>query len=628
MWNYNYILTSLLVLLVLLCHYLAMPRANIRINRTFIQLVNVQLGTLLFDLFSSRVDEDFAFIPAYWLYILNMAFFVFYLARAFWFYRITCDILHIRPEKEPRKGLLVASVFGVSELIALSSFFTGAVFRIGEMGYERGPAYSVLYVCWYFYLALSFVLIFRYRSRLSGYELFSVLGYNLILVIGNIVRVLLPRYLIMDTFCTLSILVIYLAFENPDLYLANRRIAFNMVALREEVTDLFAKKRPFHILAFVVQDYVETRGIYGGTQMDRGVDMIAQYLTLEFPSCRIFYLRNGCFAMLGPQRMPWDLIHEKVNARFQEPWIAGDAELYLSASYAQVGSDSGMESADKTINNLVRALNRASQSAGGMINLDTTRELDREAEIKRALEQALDQGKLEVFLQPLIDSRSRTLVGAEALSRIRGTDGRMIPPSLFVPVAEQSGKINSLGEQVFEQVCHFIRDNDLNALGLSWINVNLSPVQCMKKDLSDCFLSILTESGVSPDLIRLEITEQAVADIPLLETHIETLRQNGFRFSLDDYGSGYSNLSRVKHYPFINIKLDMEVVWDYFHDQDQLLPSIVQAFKQMGYSVTAEGIESEEMAESLSAIGCDYLQGFYFSKPLPLGEFVSKYSRA
>ncbi|MBE7008944.1 MAG: EAL domain-containing protein [Ruminococcaceae bacterium] len=627
MWNYSYELPGFVVLIVLLCHYAAMPRANIRINRTFLTLLNLQLATLLFDVFASRADEAFEIIPAFWLYLLNTGFFVFYLARAFCFFVLTCDILRIKPSVKPHRTALFASVFVISELVALSSFFTGAVFRISEAGYERGPLYPILYVCWGFYLLCSFALIFRRAKVLSRYEFFSALVYNLLLLAGNVVRFLFPRLLIMNTFCMPAILSIYLSFENPDLYLSNRRIAFNMSALREELVDLFEHKRPFRILAFVTQDYIDTRSIYGGAQTDRGVDMIARYLTVNFPFCRVFYLRNGCFALLGPRSMFWEEVREAIVERFQNSWEADDAELYLSVAFVQVGPDAGIDDADKVVNNLVSALGRASQAVDSTINLDTVRELDKESEVKRALEQALEQDQLEIYLQPLFDSKTREPVGAEVLARIRDADGRIVSPNLFIPIAERNGKINQLGEQVLEKACRFIRDNDLAAMGLSWLNVNLSPIQCMKRDLSERFLAILERNGVAPELIRLEITEQAVVDIPLLEKHIETLHKNGFHFALDDYGSGFSNLSRVKHYPFVSIKLDTEVVWDYFHEQDQLLPGIVQAFKQMGYNVTAEGIETEEMAASMAAIGCDYLQGFLFSKPLPIPEFVEKYCR-
>jgi EAL domain-containing protein (putative c-di-GMP-specific phosphodiesterase class I) len=106
------------------------------------------------------------------------------------------------------------------------------------------------------------------------------------------------------------------------------------------------------------------------------------------------------------------------------------------------------------------------------------------------------------------------------------------------------------------------------------------------------------------------------------EKQIESLRHFGFQLSLDDYGSGFSNLHQVKKIAFSNIKLDMKIVWDYIHSRDTLLPSLVQAFRQLGFSITAEGIETQEMAKAMEEIGCDYLQGYVFSKPLPTDEFL------
>ena len=104
------------------------------------------------------------------------------------------------------------------------------------------------------------------------------------------------------------------------------------------------------------------------------------------------------------------------------------------------------------------------------------------------------------------------------------------------------------------------------------------------------------------------------------------MKESGFRFVLDDDGRGYSNVARMKKCPFINVKLDMEFVWDYFKEKDQILPTLVQTIKQMGFTVTAEGIENQELADTMRDIGCDYLQGFCFSKPLSASEFATKYT--
>nr|WP_246428852.1 EAL domain-containing protein [Treponema rectale] len=257
---------------------------------------------------------------------------------------------------------------------------------------------------------------------------------------------------------------------------------------------------------------------------------------------------------------------------------------------------------------------------------ETIKSIEGKKEVKRAVERAVENDAVELFLQPLVDVNTHKLVGAEALARIRNSKGELIPPAEFIPIAERNGRINILGEQMFEKACRFIRDNDMQAMGLSWINVNLSPIQFFRMDLNERFTSILKKFKIPARMVHLEITEESMIDYALLLKQILAMKKSGFQFVLDDYGSGYSNVTRLKRCPFVNVKLDMELVWDYFREQDKILPTLVQTFKQMNFTVTAEGIENEDMAEAMKKIGCDYLQGFYFAKPLPADEFLIKYS--
>ncbi|WP_191015349.1 EAL domain-containing protein [Treponema zioleckii] len=257
----------------------------------------------------------------------------------------------------------------------------------------------------------------------------------------------------------------------------------------------------------------------------------------------------------------------------------------------------------------------------------TIKNIATKTEIKRAVEYAVEHNTAELFLQPIVNATTHELVGAEALARIRNKDNELIPPGLFIPVAERNGRINSLGKQMFEKSCAFIKNHDIDSMGISWLNVNLSPVQFLSSSLNESFSTILQLHEISAEKLHLELTEEAMIDYTLLQHHIQDMKETGFSFVLDDYGSGYSNVSRLKSGPFVNVKLDMSIVWDYFKTKDEILPTLVQAFKRMKFSVTAEGIESEEMANAMRDIGCDYLQGFYFSKPLPADEFAAKYGK-
>lgn len=627
MFQYHYIVPSLLVLIVFVVYYFSMPRLDIKMNHTFLWMLAIESLIILADVLSSRADDNFSSYPVWLLYVLNMTFFVLFEVRILLFFRFTANILHLERDSDSKKIRIYEIVFFLTEAITLSSFFTGAVFRITETGYQRGPLYDILYLCFFFYIGLSLLLLYLYHSRLNRYALISAFGYNIVLIIGNIFRILMPKYLIMNTFCLIGIIIIYLSFEDPILFLEMEGGVFNQLAFREKMNEIVGEK-PYRVFAFVLKNYNDAREIYGGDQMDQGIAMICRYLTEKYPTQTVFYLRGGRFAILGNSQMDWEQMRDDLQSRFIKTWRADYVELDLDAAYVQVGSSSRMNTVERIVNNLYIALDNAGQakdSENNLIDLDGLEEIDRQVMVKRSLEKALEEGEVEIFLQPLVDAKTGKVTCAEALVRIRDTDGKLILPGEFISIAEKSGKIAQMGEQVFERTCRFIRDYSPETWGIQWINVNLSPLQCMRKDLGEHFSRILNKYQVAPDKIHLEITEESMIDVSTLLKQIHTLQDGGFQFVLDDYGSGYSNLTRVKRYPFSNIKLDMELVWDYYKERDVLLPTMIEAFKKMKFSVTAEGIESKEMADVMVELGCDYLQGFYFSKPLPVDEFAAKY---
>lgn len=628
LWNYNFVIPSIMILLIFVVYFFLRPRLPIRMNQTFLGLLLVDIFTILFDFLGSKADESHFFFSVPGLYLLNLGFFVFYLARIFWFFLFTLDVLNLHDKPHRWIYQLTPVIFLLSELVTLSSPITHAVFFIDEEGYHRGPMYNILYFCALFYIFAALVMLVSYRRGVSVFDLVSLACFNFVLLLGNAVRFLLPRYLVMNTFCLMAIIIIYLSFENPDLYISLRGRAFNARAFRDLLNEWHGS-RSYRILGLVICNYNEKRGIYGSFQMDQSVVLINRYLTESYPETLVFYLRNGCFAMVGPAGMDCEGISRTIHHRFHQPWETKDINLSLSVGFVQASSESELDSVDRVVNTLLIALDSAGRSAELTDEVtipETIQAIDRELSVKRALERALEADAVEVFLQPLIDSRTRRLVGAEALARIRDERGALIPPGVFIPLAEKNGRIIQLGEQVLRKTCRFIQEHDLNSMGMSFINVNLSPLQCMSKNLARSFAQMLLEYHVSARSIHLEITEESMVDYSLLKTQIDALRGEGFEFALDDYGSGYSNLTRVRRYPFKHIKIDMAVVTDYFWERDQLLPTLIQVFKQMNYSITAEGIETAEMADALSSIGCDYLQGFYFSRPIPIDEFLEKYA--
>ncbi|MBR4321263.1 EAL domain-containing protein [Treponema sp.] len=630
MWNYSFILPDFIILFTFLVFYFAHPRLPIKLNKRFLQILITNILVLFLDVTSSLTLENPEYFSVFFLRLITSAFFITFLLRIFSFFIFVEDVLNLHFPEKRLKSLIKHSVFIISELIAIANLFTDTIFSISpESVYARFKFYNILYVCAGYYLALTFIILFRQRKNISKYDFFSALAFNAVLVLGYTLRYFFPKILIMNLFSLLAIIIIFITFENPIYFLSSKAKAFNKKALHAILKEYEDKKNPL-IIAFIIHNYNELREIYSPAQMDQGIFMISTFLMKKYPRLLRFYLRDGQFALIGSNNSQSDKIREEISQRFSQSWCAeSDVDLYLEAKFVQFASNLDFSNSKKISNALLSALKETEnlESVNILITDETLKGIEETTRIKRAVEYAVENNSVEMFLQPLMDSKDYKLAGAEALARIRDEKGNLIPPGLFIPIAEKNGRINSMGEQMFESACKFIHEHDIAKMGISWINVNLSPIQFLRPDLNKRFSKILEKYHVDAEKIHLEITEESMIDYALLQKQIQSMRSSGFQFVLDDYGSGYSNVSRLKRCPFINVKLDMEIVRDYFNAPDKILPTMVQTFKQMNFTVTAEGVETLEMVESMKNIGCDFLQGYYFSKPLPAREFAEKYGK-
>ena len=628
MWNFSFVLPDLIILSTFIVYFFVYPRIPIKLNRTFFRILVVDFLVIFSDVFATLAIERAESFSPFIIRSLNALYFIFFLLRSFLFFVFTEDVLGIKRCSKNHIGIISNVSFIIFESIAFLNFFCDTIFSISETGaYSRAAFYNVVYVSAAFYLFLAFLSLALYYKSLSLSARFSVFAFNFVMALGYSMRFAFPKYLIMNLFTLFAIVIIFISFENPILYLAGKANAFNKKALFALFEEYDEKNPPF-VLGFVINNYNEMREIYSGTQLDRGIVLICQYLAKTYPKLLRFYLHDGRFVLVGNGGDGNNQIKNEISERFKKSWSAGaDVEIFLEAKFIQLVTDLSFKNPHKVAKALQGAFREAEKldNVGIIINDETLKTIEQNTQIKRSVEKAVEENKVEMFLQPLMDAKTYKLVGAEALARIRDDEGNLIPPIKFIPIAEKNGRISLLGEQMFEKACQFIHNNDTKAMGLSWINVNLSPIQFLRSDLNNRFASILEKYDVPAEMIHLEITEESMIDYALLKKQIQTMQSIGFQFVLDDYGSGYSNVSRLKKCPFINIKLDMEVVRDYFKEPDKFLPSLVQAFKQMNFTVTAEGVENLKMVEAMRDIGCDYLQGYYFSKPIPADEFAKTY---
>ena len=198
-------------------------------------------------------------------------------------------------------------------------------------------------------------------------------------------------------------------------------------------------------------------------------------------------------------------------------------------------------------------------------------------------------------------------------------------PSLFIPDAEQSGAILDIGDILLDKICAFLARVDFEATGLSYVEVNLSVDQCVRPELAGEVLGLLDAHGVDPARINLEITEtSATYSAQAIEENVRVLADAGLTLSLDDYGTGYSNITRTLALPFSLVKIDKSLA-DGIGDPvtRTVLADTVAMMKSIGKQVLVEGVETADQVEALCAMGVDYVQGYYFARPLPEDAFLA-----
>lgn len=250
------------------------------------------------------------------------------------------------------------------------------------------------------------------------------------------------------------------------------------------------------------------------------------------------------------------------------------------------------------------------------------RELQKK-QLSDQIEYAYQNREFIVYYQPKYDSRTKKLTGAEALVRWRRSDGQMVSPGLFVPLAEESGFVCKLDEYVFREVCQAQRrwlDKGLNVVPIS---VNLSRRHLDNPEFIKEYKAILDASGVPIEYIQLEITESAMFEKKdEFVQMMEELHSLGFMILMDDFGTGYSSLMMLKSIPIDVMKLDKSFVDDYDDERGELIIRCVMRMAQdLRIAITAEGVETEEQYKFLTSVGCDTIQGYYFARPLPEEEY-------
>jgi diguanylate cyclase (GGDEF)-like protein/PAS domain S-box-containing protein len=318
----------------------------------------------------------------------------------------------------------------------------------------------------------------------------------------------------------------------------------------------------------------------------------------------------------------------RISEKFDLPVLIDGHELFISASIGiSIFPDDGATVAELHKNADI-AMYHAKDLGGGeyqFFSVEMNSEVDVRFMLELQLRRAIEQDQFEVFFQPIVDSRTGITAGFEALSRWIHPELGVIPPSTFIPVAEETGHIVQINELVLRKACVKCKNIIDAGYPSMYVSVNMTSHQFVNRRILESVALALDESKLTPGNLIIEITEDSIMqNVDEINVIMKELKNKGIRFSIDDFGTGYSSLSYLKKFPLDNLKIDRSFIIDLPDDNDSktLARTIIVLAKELGLKIIAEGVEKQEQLDFFTQNGEYLIQGYYYSRPLAFKDLL------
>lgn len=425
----------------------------------------------------------------------------------------------------------------------------------------------------------------------------------------------------------------YLAYHDPLTGLANRRCFIER--LEQSLREADANEQLLAVLFIDLDQFKQVNDSLGHTIGDELLISVAARLSENVKLIDMLARLGGdefiCLMEGLHGQRDVAILAEEIIATFDHPFVLGGHELFLSTSVGISIFPGDGNSVVDLMRNADTAMYRAKAVGRGQFHFYTpemTRDAQERIQMENLLRRALDNGELSVKLQPQVDTRTGALVGAEALVRWDSPELGSVQPSRFIPLAEDSGAIVSLGNWVLRETCRQVMQWRDSGFDLPMVSVNLSVKQLERPGFIDTLEQILQETRMEPSRLKLEITESVVMAVADSFELLERLHALGITLALDDFGTGYSSLSYLKMLPVQQLKIDQSFVIGIGSnpDDEAIIRTVMALARSLHFEVVAEGVETEEQAAFLAAQGCDQLQGFLHGKAVAPAEFRARWS--
>lgn len=605
---------------------------------------NILFVILILDVLSSAVFDILCVAGSVYLksstlsliisYVLNYSYYIFHnaLTPLYLLYVFSiCGMWHDFLKKKHIKILYAIPVSVVLVSFVLNPFFKNLFYISEDLQYHRGDYIILLYLASAYFIIFSIVSIIRKRTLISVSKFWVMISLFPINIIGITIQVLFPYFLIETLATAISLLLIYIVVQRPEEGINFETESLNFYAFHDEIKKNFLLKRPMNIIFIEIVNFDAMQKQIRTESLMHFLTDIIKKLTIicTIGETEVYYLSSGKFAVVSLKTDENEMFRlaENINIFFHQKAKIGIMDFSINTRICLAKCPQNLPDLDSVLT-FGKNLSEVIFEMNKVVYLDVeskTSEFQIRNQINDILTKAIKNHNFQIYYQPIYDVKEKRFVSAEALVRLNDDQYGFISPNLFILASEKSGAIHQIGDFIFEEVFEFISQPDFKALDLNAVEINLSLAQCIERNLFDKIRRYLENYKIKPQKINFEITETEVEFTrDVSDKNILMLHDYGINFSLDDYGTGYSNLKRLTSLPFDIIKLDKTFADDFENPQMRIIiNNTVEMLKKLNKKILVEGVSDKKTLDYFTDLECDYIQGFYFSKPLPETEFIN-----
>lgn len=605
-------------------------------NKLFLLVVFLSLLSAISDL-ALEITDNMAPLSEFGVIICNISSYIYLAVRnatnvalLLFLLALTKTTFIIR--KKWVKIAFFAPYFAIL-IMLLQNPFTNSAFSItSQVGYARGPLMYVFYAIALLYGLVGFIYCIYCHRYLPLNKWGALLSIYVLGHIAVFIQFLYP-YILVEMFCTaVGEMLIMLSIMRPEERMDIETEMLSWTSYQKDLKNSILAREKIKITVIHIPNSRQIRNFFGDHEFNKYISNIGNMIRAMYwkhpGRVEIYYERPGAIYVVSDvDETGTDVIGDTLQSDYGnkmkhyaeigiqfEPQVCiircpDDLNKYediigLGHKFYKIIKDNKVVFAKDIIDSKSFAI---------------------ESHIEEILERAIKNNNIETYYQPIYSVHENNFHSAEALARIIDSEYGLISPAIFIPAAESLGRIIPIGDIVLEKVFKFISENDMASLGISFIEVNLSVAQCMEKSLPNKILNLQNKYGVDPSKVSLEITEttfENISDVVL--ENVEKLIQMGYTFDLDDYGTGYSSIQRVNNIPLKIIKIDKSMLDETSSSNGRkIFEHTMRMMQSIGKQIVVEGAETKDVVDYLKSVNCEYIQGFYFSKPLPVNDYIS-----